>query len=89
MFKRKEIERLNSRCIDLARQLRDSNLENKNLKEIRILDIRNNVKLSEQNNRKTQLIKDIDKLVNSSKCNNEKVVFNKIKELISDYQSQN
>lgn len=89
MFKRKEIERLNSRCIDLARQLRDSKLENEKLKEIRTLDIRNNVKLLEKDNKKTQLIKDIDKLVNSSKCSNEKVVFNKIKELISDYQSQN
>lgn len=31
----------------------------------------------------------VTKLVNSNKYNNEKAVFNKIKELISDYQSQN
>lgn len=89
MFKRKEIERLNSRCIDLARQLKDAKLENNKLKEVRVLDIRNNKKLLEQNNKKTQLIKNIDVIVNSSKCNNEKAVFNKIKELISDYQSEN
>lgn len=89
MFKRKEIERLNSRCIDLAKQLKDIKLENNKLKEVRVLDIRNNKKLLEQNNKKTQLIKKIDVIVNSSKCNNEKAVFNKIKELISDYQSEN
>lgn len=40
----------------------------------------------EENN---ELIKRIEKLVSSNKYNNEKAVINKIKELISDYHSQN
>ena len=40
----------------------------------------------EENN---ELIKRIEKLVSSNKYNNEKAVLNKIKELVSDYQSLN
>jgi hypothetical protein len=40
----------------------------------------------EENN---ELIKRIEKLVSSNKYNNEKAVLNKIKELVSDYQSIN
>ena len=40
----------------------------------------------EENN---ELIKRIEKFVSSNKYNNEKAVLNKIKELVSDYQSIN
>lgn len=36
-----------------------------------------------------ELIKRIEKIVSSNKYNNEKAVLNKIKELVSDYQSLN
>lgn len=39
--------------------------------------------------RKTDFITRLKKLVSQNKYNNEKAVLNKIKELISDYQSQN
>ena len=43
--KQKEIDRLNARCVELAQQLRDSNLENKQLKELRLEAVRNNTKI--------------------------------------------
>ncbi len=86
--KQKEIDRLNARCVELAQQLRDSNLENKQLKKIKLLEVRNNTKILEQNNKKTELINNIAKALY---CNvkTDKQKLDKIKELISDYQSQN
>lgn len=91
MFNRKQekIDELNARCVDLAQQLRDSKLENKQLKEIRLFEVRNNAKILEQNNVKAELIKRITDLANANKYNNEKAVLDKIKELVSDYQSIN
>ena len=91
MFNRKQeqIDELNARNIELARQLRNARLENKQLKEVRLIEVRNNTKILEQNNKKTELINRITDLVNANKYNNEKAVLSKIKELISDYQSQN
>ena len=80
--KQKEIDNLNARCVDLGKQLRDSNLENEQLKE-------NNTKILEENNKKTKLIKRISELINANKYNNEKAVLSKIKELILDFDSQN
>lgn len=42
-----------------------------------------------ENDEQSYLIERIERLVNSNKYNNEKAVLNKIKELISDYHSQN
>lgn len=42
-----------------------------------------------ENEEQQDLIKRIDKLVNSNKYNNEKAIIDKIKELVSDYQSIN
>ena len=42
-----------------------------------------------ENEEQREFIDRIDKLVNSNKYSNEKAVLNKIKELVSDYQSSN
>lgn len=42
-----------------------------------------------ENDEQSDLIKRIERLVNSNKYNNEKAVLNKLKELVNDYQSQN
>lgn len=63
--------------------------ENKELKEIRLLEVRNNTKILQQNNKKTEFLNRITDLITSNKYNNEKAVLNKIKELVSDYQSLN
>lgn len=87
--KQKEIDRLNSRCVELAEQLRDSNLENKELKKLRLDEIRNNTKILKDSSNKTELIKRIQNLVESNKYNNEKAILDTIKELVSDRKSKN
>lgn len=91
MFNRKQekIDELNARNIELARQLRDIKLENKQLREIRLQEVRNNTKILKQNNKQADLINRVNDLINSNKYNNEKAVLSKVKELVSDYQSIN
>lgn len=60
---------------DMEEQVKVLHEENKNLR----------FEIEEQRD----LISRIERLVNSNKYNNEKAIFSKIKELISDYQSQN
>lgn len=69
--------------------IKDKDIEIKELKQIRLQEVRNNAKILEQNNKKTEFITRIIDLVNSNKYNNEKAVLNKIKELISDFDSRN
>jgi len=69
--------------------IKDLKTENGELKQIRLQEVRNNAKILEQNNKKTELIQRINNLINSNKYNNEKAILNKIKELVDDYQSIN
>ncbi len=91
MFNREQekIDELNARNIELARQIRDIKLENNQLREIRLIEVRNNTKILERDNIKNDLIKRITNLVNANKYNNDKAILNKIKELISDFDNQN
>lgn len=87
--KQKEIEGLNKKYEKLKREFEDLKLENRELKEIRLLEVRNNMKISEQNNQKTKLINKIEELLEINKYDHEKAVLSKIKELVRDYQSKN
>lgn len=69
--------------------IKDLKIENKELKQIRLQEVRNNTKLLEQNNKKTEFITRIIDSIDSNKYNNEKAILNKIKELADDYQSIN
>lgn len=91
MFSRnqKEIERLSKKCGRLEKQIEDVKEENAELKQIRLQEVRNYTKIQEQNIKKEKLIKDIEKSLEINKYGNERIALNKIKELISDYQSQN
>lgn len=70
------------------REIEQLKKENKELKQIRILEVRNNTKILEQNNRKTKLINKIKELLEINKYNRVDVVLEKIKELVRDYQSK-
>ncbi len=87
--KQKEIKKLKKECKNLKRQIDDIKLENKELKQIRLLEVRNSTKISEQNSIKTKLINSIEELLEINKYDNEKAVLSKIKELVHDYQSKN
>lgn len=94
MFRRtKELQSLVEATRKALKEAEDK-VENKN---ILIKDMEEQAKalyeenkdLRFENEEQQDLIKRIDKLVNSSKYNNEKAILNKIKELVSDYQSIN
>lgn len=87
--KQKEIDRLNARCIELARQLRDSNLENKELKEIRKKAASDNSKLIIVIAKQNKILSEINKITTQNTYGNKESNYNKIKELVSDYQSLN
>ena len=89
----KEIQSLikarNKSLINAENKVQELTKENRELKQIRLQEVRNNTKILEQSNKKTELIKRITDLVNENKYSNEKAILNIIKELISDYHSQN
>ncbi len=68
-----------------------ADLQNKNneLTKENIAVHEENKELRFENEEQTDLIKRISNLVSLNKYNNEKVFLNKIKELVSDYQSLN
>jgi len=72
-----------------TKALKRAEREIKEQRKLILQEERNNIKILEQNNKKTELIKRITNLANANKYNNEKAILNKIKELISDYQSEN
>ena len=78
----KEIDKLNKRNVELARQVRDLSKEN--------LAVHNeNKDLRFENEEQKELIDRIKSLVSCNKYNNEKVILDKMKELVEDYQSNN
>lgn len=91
MFRRKQtdIEKLAEKYGELKKKAEDLEQENGELKQIRLQEVRNNTKILKQSNKKDELIKNIEKSLEINKYGNERIALNKIKELISDYQSQN
>lgn len=85
----RKIKELQSLVEARTSTLKDAEQEIKDLKQIRLQEVKNNIKILEQSNKKDELLKRIKELVNSNKYNNEKAVFNKIKELVNDGQSVN
>lgn len=94
MFKRtKELQTLLNASRKVLKEAEDK-IENRN---ILIKDMEEQAKalyeenkdLRFENEEQLDLIKRIDKRVNSNKYNNEKAILDKIKELVRDYQSIN
>lgn len=84
-----KIDESNSRNVELARQVRDLSFENKQLKDLRKQEVHNNTILVKENMKLQDLLKDVADRTIACPVDNEKVVLNKIKELVRDYQSKN
>ena len=84
-----EIDESNSRNVELVRQVRDLSFENKQLKDLRKLDVHNNTILTKENTKLQKLLKDVADRTIACPVDSEKIVLNKIKELVRDYQSKN
>ena len=77
-----KIDKLNKRNVELAREVRNLNREN--------LAVHNeNKDLRFENEEQKEFINRISKIATANSYNNEKVILNKIKELVNDYQSNN
>lgn len=88
-YSKNEIDNLNSRNVNLAKQVRDLNFENKQLKDLRKVDVHNNTILTKENTKLQKLLKDVADRTVACPVDSEKIVLNKIKELVHDYQSKN
>lgn len=84
-----KIDESNSRNVELARQVRDLSFENKQLKDLRKQEVHNNTILVKENMKLQYLLKDVADRTIACPVDSEKIVLNKIKELVRDYQSQN
>lgn len=84
-----KIDESNSRNVELARQVRDLSFENKQLKDLRKQDVHNNTILTKENTKLQKLLKDVADRTIACPVDSEKIVLNKIKELVHDYQSKN
>lgn len=84
-----KIDESNSRNVVLARQVRDLSFENKQLKDLRKQEVHNNTILVKENMKLQDLLKDVADRTVACPVDGEKIVLNKIKELVRDYQSQN
>ena len=83
------IDESNSRNVELARQVRDLSFGNKQLKELRKQEVHNNTILIKENMKLQDLLKDVADRTVACPVDSEKIVLNKIKELVRDYQSKN
>lgn len=88
-YSKTKIDESNSRNVNLARQLRDLSFENKQLKDLRKQDVHNNTILTKENTKLQKLLKDVADRTVACPVDSEKIVLNKIKELVHDYQSKN
>ena len=84
-----KIDELEQRSVGLARALDKTDKENKELKEIRLIAEHNNTVLVKKNQKQDAILKEIAKLSEINTYGNEKVILEKIRELVRDYQSKN
>lgn len=85
----REYDKLSARNVELARQVRDLSNENKELKTLRRQAIHNNTILVDKNRELIQLLTEVADRAFCCPLDSEKIVLDKIKELVRDYQSEN
>jgi len=85
----REYDKLSARNVELARQVRDLSNENKELKTLRRQAIHNNTILVNKNRELIQLLTEVADRAFCCPLDSEKIVLDKIKELVRDYQSEN
>ena len=79
-----KIDESNSRNVELARQVRDLSFENKQLKDLRKQEVHNNTILVKENMKLQDLLKDVADRTIACPVDSEKIVLNKIKELVRE-----
>ncbi len=92
--KQKEIDRLNARCVELAKMVRDKNNRLKEERNNNLLILKENKEAIRENSdlrceidELKDTLKRINNLITCNQYDNNQVIKNKIIELTSDYQS--
>lgn len=75
-------DQLSARNVELARQVKELSDENKELKNIRVIANHNNTVLINKNQKQDAILKEIAKLSEINTYGNEKVILEKIRELV-------
>lgn len=81
LISKTKYDELNARNVELARQVRELNIDNKELRELRKEAVHNNTILAKKNNNLIKTNKAIFELTTSNTYGNEKIILAKIKEL--------
>lgn len=84
----REYDRLSARNVELARMVKEKSEEIQRLQELRNQDLHNNTILINENTKLIQIIDRVEVLASQNRYNNEKVILDKIKEVIQSRKTK-
>ena len=84
----REYDRLSARNVELARMVKEKSEEIQRLQELRNQDLHNNTILINENTKLIQIIDRVEALASQNRYNNEKVILDKIKEVIQSRKTK-
>ena len=84
----REYDRLSARNVELARMVKEKSEEVQKLQELRNQDLHNNTILINENTKLIQIIDRVEVLASQNRYNNEKVILDKIKEVIQSRKTK-
>ena len=84
----RDYDRLSARNVELARMVKEKSEEVQKLQELRNQDLHNNTILINENTKLIQIIDRVEVLASQNRYNNEKVILDKIKEVIQSRKTK-
>ncbi len=84
----RDYDRLSARNVELARMVKEKSEEVQKLQELRNQDLHNNTILINENTKLIQIIDRVEALASQNRYNNEKVILDKIKEVIQSRKTK-
>lgn len=84
----RDYDRLSARNVELARMVKEKSEEVQKLQELRNQDLHNNTILINENTKLIQIIDRVEALASQNRYNNEKVILDKIKEVIQSHKTK-
>lgn len=84
----RDYDRLSARNVELARMVKEKSEEVQKLQELRNQDLHNNTILINENTKLIQIIDRVEALATQNRYDNEKVILDKIKEVIQSRKTK-
>lgn len=84
----RDYDRLSARNVELARMVKEKSEEVQKLQELRNQDLHNNTILINENTKLIQIIDRVGALATQNRYDNEKVILDKIKEVIQSRKTK-